>query len=73
MATTADKIDQVEIFEAEQVKEDDVFIENTIEEKKLLRKIDLWLLPTIWLLYMVSYMVKIHNLSMVVAQLLTLN
>lgn len=29
------------------------------EEKKLLRKIDLYLLPTIWLMYLLSYMVRI--------------
>ncbi len=26
------------------------------EEKKLVRKIDLFLLPTIWLMYLLSYM-----------------
>lgn len=26
------------------------------EEKKLVRKIDLYLLPTIWLMYLLSYM-----------------
>lgn len=26
------------------------------EERKLLRKIDLYLLPTIWLMYLLSYM-----------------
>lgn len=26
------------------------------EERKLVRKIDLWLLPTIWLMYLLSYM-----------------
>lgn len=29
------------------------------EEKKLVRKIDLYLLPTIWLMYLLSYMVGI--------------
>jgi hypothetical protein len=28
------------------------------EEKKLVRKIDLFLLPTIWLMYLLSYMVS---------------
>ena len=32
--------------------------ENTPEEKKLVRKIDMWLMPTIWILYMFSYMVR---------------
>ena len=28
------------------------------EEKKLVRKIDLFLMPTIWLMYLLSYMVS---------------
>lgn len=32
------------------------FVENTVEEKKLVRQIDLWLMPTIWVLYCFSYM-----------------
>jgi hypothetical protein len=28
------------------------------EEKKLVRKIDLFLMPTIWLMYLLSYMVR---------------
>jgi len=32
------------------------------EEKKLVKKIDLFLLPTIWLMYLLSYMVS-HRLS----------
>lgn len=34
------------------------FVENTEEEKKLVRKIDLFLMPTIWVLYCFSYMVR---------------
>lgn len=30
------------------------------EEKALVRKIDLFLLPTIWLMYLLSYMVSHH-------------
>ncbi|KAF2729839.1 pantothenate transporter liz1 [Polyplosphaeria fusca] len=33
-----------------------VFTEKTDEEKKLVRKVDLYLMPTIWVLYMFSYM-----------------
>lgn len=29
---------------------------NTEEERKLVRKIDMFLLPTIWLMYLLSYM-----------------
>ena len=32
------------------------------EEKKLVRKIDLYLLPTIWLMYLLSYMVSLRGL-----------
>jgi hypothetical protein len=32
------------------------YIPDSEEEKKLLRKIDLFLLPTIWLMYLLSYM-----------------
>ena len=31
------------------------------EEKKLVRKIDLLLLPTIWIMYLLSYMSVIHK------------
>jgi hypothetical protein len=36
------------------------FEEKTDEEKKLVRKIDWYLMPTIWVLYCFSYMVKIQ-------------
>lgn len=32
------------------------YIPDTEEEKKLVRKIDLFLLPAIWLMYLLSYM-----------------
>ncbi|KXJ89225.1 major facilitator superfamily domain-containing protein [Microdochium bolleyi] len=32
------------------------FVENTAAEKKLVRKIDLYLMPSIWLLYLLAYM-----------------
>lgn len=34
------------------------FEEKTEEEKKLVRKVDLYLMPTIWVLYCLSYMVS---------------
>lgn len=37
---------------------DPAFEEQTEAEKKLLRKIDMCLLPTIWLVYLLSYMVS---------------
>lgn len=36
--------------------QENVYIPDTEEEKKLVRKIDLFLLPTIWLMYLLSYM-----------------
>jgi hypothetical protein len=32
------------------------YVPDTEEEKALVRKIDLYLLPTIWLMYLLSYM-----------------
>jgi hypothetical protein len=32
------------------------YVPDTEEERKLVRKIDLFLLPTIWLMYLLSYM-----------------
>jgi hypothetical protein len=32
------------------------YVSDTEEERKLVRKIDLFLLPTIWLMYLLSYM-----------------
>lgn len=40
------------------VIDDCTFEDNTEAEKKLLRKIDMRLLPTIWLIYLLSYMVS---------------
>lgn len=39
------------------------FVEDTPEEKKLLFKIDMWLMPTIWVLYLFSYMVCTRSLG----------
>ena len=38
--------------------DDFTFEEGTDAEKKLLRKIDMFLLPTIWVVYLLSYMVR---------------
>jgi hypothetical protein len=35
---------------------DDDYVPDTPEEKKLVRKIDLYLLPAIWGMYLLSYM-----------------
>lgn len=34
----------------------DGYVPDTEEERKLVRKIDLYLLPAIWLMYLLSYM-----------------
>lgn len=34
----------------------DDYVPDTDEEKRLVRKIDLYLLPTLWLMYLLSYM-----------------
>lgn len=36
----------------------DDYVPDTEEEKKLVRKIDLYLLPAIWGMYLLSYMVR---------------
>lgn len=40
------------------ITDDPTFEENAEAETKLLRKIDMCLLPTIWLVYLLSYMVS---------------
>lgn len=39
------------------------FKEKTEAERKLVRKIDLYLMPTIWILYCFSYMVRSNSAS----------
>ncbi|KAK7183277.1 hypothetical protein DPSP01_011782 [Paraphaeosphaeria sporulosa] len=63
MATHTDgqksRVETVDNIAALEVKKDvdwSGFIEGTEEEKKLVRKIDLFLMPTIWVLYCFSYM-----------------
>ena len=43
------------VYEFEEYNHTDVEFTEA-EEKKLVRKIDLFLLPTIWLMYLLSYM-----------------
>ncbi|KAF2812537.1 pantothenate transporter liz1 [Mytilinidion resinicola] len=50
-------VDHLATTDRKQDLEDAVFIEKTDEEKKLVRKIDFFLMPTIWVLYVFSYMV----------------
>ena len=60
----AEKKDHIAAHEAEYVEDAEkhepvsAWVEDTPEEKKLLRKIDLWLMPAIWVLYLFSYMVE---------------
>lgn len=41
----------------------DDYVPDTEEEKKLVRKIDLFLLPAIWGMYLLSYMVRTMYVS----------
>lgn len=41
-----------------QIEAIDGYIPDTEEERKLVRKIDLFLLPAIWGMYLLSYMVR---------------
>lgn len=54
--TSVEMIDNVAAFDAEKDFSVVGFIEGTDEEKELVRKIDLFLMPTIWVLYCFSYM-----------------
>lgn len=61
-----------EVSSSIDVKNDEQFVEQlggspeelALEEKKLVRKIDLFLLPTIWLMYLLSYMDRTKYVSM---------
>ena len=57
VAKETDNVAAVEAVEFHKPSDNDVeFEENTPEEKKLVRKIDMYLMPSIWLLYLFSYM-----------------
>jgi hypothetical protein len=64
IATTDIKQDAVHNEKAISAEDPDLklvaspFEEKTEEERKLVRKIDLYLMPTIWVLYCFSYMVR---------------
>lgn len=69
IANTDEKHDAVAHISTEAPEEGDTkianmpFEEKTEAEKKLVRKIDLYLMPTIWILYCFSYMVRLGLLS----------
>jgi hypothetical protein len=52
-------VDHLATGDRKQDLQDAIFIEKTAEEKNLVRKIDLFLMPTIWVLYLFSYMVRL--------------
>lgn len=52
----AEAVDNIATMDHKDVEEA-AFMEKTDEEKKLVRKIDIFLMPTIWILYCFSYMV----------------
>lgn len=41
------------------------FVEGTQEEKALVRKIDMWLIPTAWILLLFNYMVSAFEGAMI--------
>jgi hypothetical protein len=58
------RVEDYKGFEETGTKEADqdvVFEENTEAERKLVRKIDLFLLPCIWIVYLLSYMVGLSS------------
>lgn len=55
--TWVETVDNIATMEPKMNDSEGVFIEKTDEEKRLVRKIDLFLMPTIWVLYCFSYMV----------------
>ena len=59
MSSTRHSLENVDIKEMDSTKHIEVtsdFTWTSEEEKKLVKKIDLFLLPTIWLMYLLSYM-----------------
>lgn len=56
-------VDNIAALDAKKDVHTPVFIEGTDEEKKLVRKIDLFLMPTIWVLYCFSYMDRTNIVS----------
>lgn len=54
----AETVDNLATMDSKHDVEEAAFIENTDEEKKLVRKVDMFLMPTIWVLYCFSYMVS---------------
>jgi hypothetical protein len=56
-------VDNIAALEARKGGDTVGFEEGTDEEKKLVRKIDLFLMPTIWVLYCFSYMDRTNIVS----------
>jgi hypothetical protein len=55
----AETVDNLATMDSKHDIDEATFVENTDEEKKLVRKIDTFLMPTIWILYCFSYMVSV--------------
>lgn len=59
MSSTRHSLEPIDVKEMDATKHVEIaedFTWTQEEEKKLVRKIDLFLLPTIWLMYLLSYM-----------------
>lgn len=55
---SSDQDDEARIEGPKTVAAIDDYVPDTEEERKLVRKIDLFLLPAIWGMYLLSYMVR---------------
>jgi hypothetical protein len=72
MLTTRHSLKPIDVKEMDTVKHMQVasdLIWTPKEEKKLVRKIDLFLLPTIWLMYLLSYMDRTKYVKLEVSRL----
>ena len=62
--TSIERVDDIATMDSKMNDINSAFIEKTDEEKQLVRKIDLFLMPTIWILYCFSYMVRTFALKL---------
>jgi len=62
--TGIERVDDIATIDPRMNDTKSAFIEKTDEEKRLVRKIDVFLMPTIWVLYCFSYMVRIFTLKL---------
>jgi hypothetical protein len=69
MSSTPQSLEAADLKQMDATKQIEVAGELTWtpeEEQKLVRKIDLFLLPTIWLMYLLSYMDRTKSVSITI-------